>query len=72
MKVKGRVNKRMYVIKSDTVSVIDTKTNTVVGSPIKVGAVPHGIAYDPVNARMYVTNSHNNTVSVIDIRTHRQ
>ena len=48
----------MYVTNSfdDTVSVIDTTTNTVVGNPITVGDGPNGIAYDPVNKRMYVTN----------------
>ncbi len=40
----------------DTVSVIDTTTNTVIGSQIPVGDGPDGIAYDPVNKRMYVTN----------------
>ncbi len=40
----------------DNVSVIDTTTNTVVDNPIQVGGKPTGIAYDPVNKRMYVTN----------------
>jgi len=41
-------NKRMYVSNTgvDTVSVIDTTTNTVVGSPIRVGNAPSGITYD--------------------------
>jgi len=40
------VNKRMYVAneRDDTVSVIDTITNTVVGSPIRVGNTPLDIA----------------------------
>ena len=65
------VNKRMYVTNrdNDTVSVIDTITNTVVGSPIKVGDGPQDIAYDPVNKRMYVTNFGDDTVSVIDTTT---
>jgi YVTN family beta-propeller protein len=50
-------------------SVINTATNTVVGSPISVGAGPRGIAYDPVNGRMYVANSASNTVSVISTAT---
>ena len=64
-------NKRMYVVGAgnNTVSVIDTTTNTVVGSPITVGNSPFGIAYDPVNQRMYVTNRGDDTVSVIDTTT---
>ena len=34
-----------------------------------LGNGPFGIAYDSVNERIYVTNSDNNTVSVIDITT---
>ena len=48
-------------------SIIDTNTNTVVGSPIEVGSGPADIAYDPVNNRMYVTNLFENTVSVINL-----
>ena len=32
---------------------------------------PSRIAYDPVHARMYVTNYSNNTVSVIDTNTNK-
>jgi len=60
----------MYVVNqlSDTVSFINinTTSSTVVGSSIAVGDGPHGIAYDPVNKRMYVTNNFDNSVSVID------
>jgi YVTN family beta-propeller protein len=70
------VNKRMYVTvpnsnnsNADTVSVIDTTTNTVVGSPIPVGMAPLDIAYDPVNKRMYVVNFHNSSISVVDTTT---
>ena len=69
-------NERMYVTNQqtccfgpDTVSVIDTTTNTVIGT-ITVGGQPIGIAYDPENERMYVTNSEPlGTVSVIDTTT---
>jgi YVTN family beta-propeller protein len=59
----------MYVVNSGpgTVTVIDTRTNTVIGNPIQVGNSAFGIAYDPVNHRMYVTNGGDNTVSVINL-----
>ena len=37
--------------------------------PIRVGDGPEGIAYDPVNKRMYVTNIRDGTISVIDTAT---
>jgi len=50
---------------SDTVSVIDTDTNTVIAT-IPVGDGPMGVALTPDGTRAYVTNSNNDTVSVID------
>ncbi|MFE4255989.1 hypothetical protein ACFRU3_42435 [Streptomyces sp. NPDC056910] len=43
---KDLLNNRLYVANggSDTVSVIDTRTNAVVGSPILVGNAPAGVA----------------------------
>jgi YVTN family beta-propeller protein len=63
-------NSRMYVTNQDdgTVSVIDTTTNTVIGT-LTVGSTPIGIAHDPDNDRMYVTNAGDGTVSVIDTTT---
>ena len=46
-------------------SVIDTATHTVVGSPIAVGTVPYGVAVNPSGTRVYVTNG-GSTVTVID------
>ena len=65
------VHERMFVanIGTTTVSIIDTNTNTVIGSPISVGDAPSDIAYDEVNERMYVTNFFDDTVSVIDTTT---
>jgi YVTN family beta-propeller protein len=54
---------------SNTVSVIDTATNTVIGSPIAVGTQPTGIAVNPAGTRVYVANASSNTVSVIDTAT---
>jgi YVTN family beta-propeller protein len=47
------------------VSVIDTATHTMVGSPIPVGTVPYGVAVNPSGTRVYVTNG-SSTVTVID------
>jgi YVTN family beta-propeller protein len=55
-----------------TVSVIDTKTNTVVGSPIAVGGFPEELAATPDSRFVYVTNrgfSPPVGVSVIDTTT---
>src|SRR4029079_10197788 len=69
-------NGDMYVANHDsnTVSVIDGKTNAVIGSPIPVGDRPVGIAFNEDNGDMYVTNSgsttvSSGTVSVIDGQT---
>jgi YVTN family beta-propeller protein len=53
----------------DTVSVIDTATNTVVGSPIPVGSVPETLAVTPDGTKVYVTNNFDTTVSVIKTAT---
>jgi YVTN family beta-propeller protein len=52
-----------------SVSVIDTATNTVVGSPIPVGLSPLGVAITPDGAHAYVTNNSDGSVSVIDTAT---
>ena len=64
-------NSDMYVINhdSDTVSVIDGKTNVVIGSPIPVGDGPSAIAFNLNNGGMYVTNDIDDTVSVIQTST---
>ena len=52
-------NGNMYVTHSqdNSVSVIDGKTNKVVGPPIFVGSNPGPIAFNPNNGYMYVVNS---------------
>jgi YVTN family beta-propeller protein len=52
-----------------TISIIDTASNTVVGSPIQVGEHPYDIAITPDGTAAYVTNFYSNTVSVIDTAT---
>lgn len=52
----------------NTVSVIDTATNTVTGI-VKVGSNPVGVAVSPNGKKAYVANYYGKTVSVIDTET---
>jgi YVTN family beta-propeller protein len=58
---------RAYVtnLNSNSVSVIDTASNTVVAT-VGVGSVPYWVAITPDGTRAYVTNFGSNFVSVID------
>jgi YVTN family beta-propeller protein len=51
-----------------TVTMVDTATSKVVGSPIKVGAFPMYMVVTPDGNYLYVSNEADNTVSVVDIR----
>jgi len=53
---------------SNNVSIIDTATNTVVGS-VTVGTSPFGVAITPDGSHAYVANVGSNTVSVIATAT---
>src|SRR5215467_5447024 len=54
----------------NTVSVMDTRTNTVIGSPIPVGSGnPLGVAVTPDRSKVYLTQYNGNTVTVIDTAT---
>jgi YVTN family beta-propeller protein len=53
----------------NTVSVIDTASNTVVGSQIPVNFGPQGVAVTPDGSKVYVTNAGSGTVSVIATAT---
>jgi YVTN family beta-propeller protein/VCBS repeat-containing protein len=50
---------------SNTVTVINTKTGAVVGSPIVVGSAPTGILANADGSKVYVANRTSGTVSVI-------
>jgi YVTN family beta-propeller protein len=50
---------------SNSVSVIDTATNTVIAT-IPVGNYPFGVAVIPDGSKVYITNVSSNSVSVID------
>jgi YVTN family beta-propeller protein len=52
---------------SNTVSVIDVATQTVVGGPVPVGTAPAGLAVHPDGSRLYVANELDGTVSIIDV-----
>lgn len=50
---------------SNTVSVIDTSSDTVIAT-IPVGTAPFGVAVNEIKKRVYVGNSYDHTISVID------
>jgi YVTN family beta-propeller protein len=60
-----------YVVNenAESVSVIDTQSQQVVGTPIAVGIKPSGIAITPDGKSAYVTNWFSGSVSVIDTQT---
>jgi YVTN family beta-propeller protein len=64
-------SQRVYVVDSETgtVSVIDTTTLKVSGTPIPVGEQPRAAALTPDGERLYVSNSASDTVTVIDTTT---
>jgi len=51
---------------ANTVTVIDTASKTVTGSPIQVGLAPVQVVFSKDATRAYVANSGENTVSVIN------
>lgn len=67
---------RIYVTnqESDSVSIIDGKTQRVVTKDIHVGTFPHVVATNPITNKIYVTNwgtidTNSSIVSVLDGRT---
>src|SRR5260370_18489083 len=55
----GQIEVEAYIanFNSNNVSVIDTKTNTVLGLPIPVGGFPIGVPVTPDGTFAYVTNA---------------
>jgi YVTN family beta-propeller protein len=60
---------RMYIsnVRHDLIYMVDTNSNSIVGSPINVGSSPKGLAFDPVNNRIFVANSNGSSVSSIRV-----
>lgn len=60
-----------YVVNvgSNTVTRIDTTTNTVVGAPITVGSYATAVAASPAAQRVYVADYYDNKVYAIDTTT---
>jgi YVTN family beta-propeller protein len=54
---------------ANTVSVIDTRTNTTLGIPIPVGDTPRGVAVIPDGSRVYVANGGSSSLSIINTPT---
>lgn len=52
-----------------TVSVIDTRNDSVVNRSVPVGLDPYGVAFDPANGEVYVADEANDTVSVLNATT---
>jgi YVTN family beta-propeller protein len=67
--------RNLYVAneRDGSVSVIDTRTNMVVGTPIQLGlgARPTGIAITPDGKRAYVANNGTDDVAVVDTATNQ-
>jgi YVTN family beta-propeller protein len=64
----GQIEVDAYIsnTNSNSVSVIDTETNTVFGSSLAVGSQPAAVAVTPDGKYAYVTNNGSNTLSIID------
>src|SRR6266849_6084859 len=65
--IPAQAQTHAYIVNtgSNSVSVIDTTSNTVVAT-VSVGGSPLEVAITPDGTRVYVTNGNDNTVSVID------
>lgn len=68
---ESRDGRRVYVANfaNNTVSIIDSATNTVIGKPIPVGQRPQGLAVTADGRHVYVADSDASAVSVIDTQS---
>ena len=64
---------KLYVANHDSnsISVIDTRSNQVINNIASVGDSPVGIAINSISNKLYVSNIASNTVSVIDTKNYR-
>lgn len=60
---------RMYVANQRGDSTVSTLNDTTIEDTITAGAAPTGVAFEPLNNLMYVTNLQDGTVSVISGNT---
>src|SRR5687767_7709531 len=67
-RVEAQPNAYVTTPDQDTLSVINTTTNTVI-TTVAVGREYSGIAITPDGKRVYTTNQVHNTVAVIDTAT---
>lgn len=59
---------RLYVSHGDSVAVVDTTNDTLIGRIVNTPGV-HGIAVAPELARVFISDGRENTVSVVDPQT---
>jgi YVTN family beta-propeller protein len=57
---------KVYVATDLGLAIINSATNSVIGSPISVGAPAYGVAVHPTTTCVYVTSQSNSALSVID------
>jgi len=65
---------RLYVLNSgdNTMSIIDTGTNAIVGQPVPVGAGPYDVVVSPDGKQLYVSAESAGAIQVLDAANGRQ
>lgn len=65
----AQTNENVYITNftDGTVSTIDVDTNAVIGTPIKVGAGPTGLALSPDGGTLFVVNQIDETISIVSL-----
>jgi YVTN family beta-propeller protein len=68
----GALARNAYVTENlNSVSVLETQTNQILGTPITVGNGPTAVAITPNGRFAYILNYDSNSVSVIDVQTNQ-